>query len=98
MTADETGAVVIRRLHRLVRHGYRPWLGYDVASGLDAGIELRRKDGVATLRADGSVLLSGPERVIAADDPAAFDTAFAPNTRNRRNLVRRLYEIGVGAW
>jgi hypothetical protein len=98
MTDDERGALVIRRLHRLVRHGYRPWLGYDVASGLDGEIELRRKDGIATLRADGSVLLSGPERVIAADDSAAFDNAFAPNTRNRRNLVRRLYEIGIGAW
>ncbi len=100
--AEDSGPVVIRRLHRLVRHGFRPWLGHDVASGGDRDVELRRSDGVARLRPDGTVVLSGAiaasgtqPRVIAGTDAAGFDAAFPPNTRNRRNIVRRLYEIGL---
>lgn len=99
---------MVARLHRLVRNGYRPWLGYPVASGQDGDIHLRRKDGVATLYSDGTVALSAPARrwdtdarpgpatrTIAGDDTAGFDAAFPPDTPNRRNLLRRLYEIGV---
>ena len=97
--ADDRGLVVVRRLHRLVRHGFRPWLGYDVASGEDGEVQLRRKDGTAILRPDGSILLSGagpasPSKMIAGTDDAGFDALFPPNTPNRRNIVRRLYEIG----
>ena len=91
MTA--AGVVVIRRLHRMVRHGYRPWLGYDVASGQDRDIHLRRKDGNATLRPDGSVAFAS--QVIAGDEEARFDALLPPNRPNRRNIVRRLYEIGL---
>ena len=107
--------MVIRRLHRMVRHGYRPWLGYDVASGADRDIHLRRRDNTASIGPDGRVSFTAPIRipstrtarpglpgsgllVIAGEDEALFDAAFPANTPNRRNLVRRLYEIGVGAW
>ena len=110
--ADGAGLVVIRRLHRMVRHGYRPWLGYDVASGQDRDIHLRRKDGIATLRADGSVsfsvavalavprvgadgTVSDRATFIAGDDVENFDARFPANTANVRNLMRRLYEIGL---
>lgn len=103
--------MVIRRLHRMVRHGYRPWLGYDVASGADRDIHLRRRDNMASIGPDGTVSFTAPTRipptqpglpgsgllVIAGQDEALFDAAFPANTPNRRNLVRRLYEIGVGA-
>ncbi len=108
--ADATGLVVVQRLHRLVRHGFRPWLGYDVASAADRTIELRRRGGDAILYPDGTLLLAGPEglpppgtnpaetvphTLIPGNDAAAFDTRFPPDTPNRRNLMRRLYEIGV---
>lgn len=110
-----SGLVVIRRLHRMVRHGYRPWLGYDVESGEDRGIHLRRTDNTARLRANGMVTFDTPIRlsptwsgrpelaergllVIAGEDEALFDAVFPANCANRRNLIRRLYEIGVGAW
>ena len=94
--------VVIRRLHRMVRHGYRPWLGYDVASGQDRDVQLHRKDGIATLEPDGTVRIAAgpagtPTASIAAEDTHAFDAAFPPDMPNRRNLVRRLYEMGFGS-
>lgn len=110
------GLVVIRRLHRMVRRGYRPWLGYDVTSGADRDIHLRRRDNTASIGPDGKVSFTAPIRipptraarpglpgsgllVIAGEDEALFDAVFPANTPpNRRNLVRRLYEIGVGAW
>lgn len=98
---DGDGGVVVRRLHRMVRAGFRPWLGYAVAGGGDRDIELRRRDGVARLGADGAVTFEvavGGVRAIAAADAAGFDLVFPPDMPNRRNLVRRLYEIGVGAW
>jgi hypothetical protein len=53
------GQVVIKRLHRMVRHGFRPWLGYSAASREDEDIHLRRRrpDGldVAQIFPDGSV-------------------------------------------
>lgn len=88
-----SGAVVILRLHRMVRHGYRPWLGYDVASSQDRDIHLRRKDGNATIQPDGSVRFE--DGGIAADDAAGFDARLPPNTPNKRNIWRRLYEIGL---
>ena len=108
---EDRGLTVIRRLHRLVRHGYRPWLGYDVASGEDQDIHLHRRDGVAVLQPDGSVVLpaastpgasrtngggAGPggTTTIAADDAMGFDALFPPNAKNRRNIMRRLYETG----
>lgn len=103
--AMNEGAVVIRRLHRLVRAGFRPWLGYDVAGGGDSDVQLRRRDAIASLAPDGTVTFDAPVasagtdvRVIGGDDAAGFDAAFPANRPNRRNLVRRLYEIGVGAW
>ena len=104
-----SGLAVIRRLHRMVRSGYRPWLGYDAASGGDTGIHLRRKDNTATLHPDGTVTFAAPvgptgqdasagQPVIAGHDADAFDAAFPPNMPNKRNLVRRLYEIGFGSW
>ncbi|GAC1340812.1 MAG: hypothetical protein NVSMB18_11620 [Acetobacteraceae bacterium] len=98
------GLLVIQRLHRLVRHGFRPWLGYDAASGQDGTIHLRRKKEVATLMPDGTVTLTGMvcaaaagsrTLAIACDDGEAFDARFPPNAPNRRNLTRRLYEIGL---
>ena len=110
--AVQGGLVVIRRLHRMVRHGYRPWLGYNVASGEDRDIQLRRRDNTARLGPDGAVTFtaaiqnplafagSGAPEIsllgIAGDDEALFDACFPANTLNKRNLVRRLYEIGVG--
>lgn len=88
------GLTVVRRLHRMVRHGYRPWLGYDVASGGDRTVQLCRKDGNAVLHPDGTVVLEVAGQVIAADDEAGFDARFPPNAPNRRNIVRRLYEVG----
>ena len=105
------GLVVIHRLHRLVRHGWRPWLGYDVASRQDSDIHLRRKGGVATLYPDGMVVFSGTVDLavsaadkndalrrhafeVAGDDETSFDALFPPNTPNKRNIMRRLYEIG----
>lgn len=105
------GSIVIRRLHRLVRHGYRPWLGHDVASGQDRDVHLRRNDGVATIQPDGSVVfratvtpaarrLDGHDPVgdqdvtIAGDDDAGFDARLPANTPNKRNIMRRLYEVG----
>lgn len=113
--AADAGLVVIQRLHRMVRHGYRPWLGYDVASGADRDIHLRCKGNTASIAPDGTVAFTAPIRipptrtvrpglpgsgllVIAGKDGALFDAAFPPNAPNRRNLMRRLYEIGVGAW
>lgn len=50
------GLILISRLHRLVRHGYRPWLGYSVDSGEDQTISLRRGGGaVVDIHPDGSV-------------------------------------------
>jgi hypothetical protein len=49
------GLVIIKRLHRMVRHGFRPWLGYSVASFEDEDIHLRRGSEVATIHPDGSV-------------------------------------------
>ena len=109
------GLAVIRRLHPMVRHGYRPWLGYDGASGADRDIHLRRRDNTASIGPDGTVTFTIPIRipptkttqpglpgrgllVIAGENGALFDAAFAPDSPNERNLVRRLYEIGFGAW
>ena len=106
--------MVIQRLHRMVRHGYRPWLGYDVASGADRDVPLRRRDNTASLGPDGTVTFTAPIRIppasttlpglpgtdllaIKGEDEALFNAAFPANTPNKRNLVRRLYEIGVGA-
>lgn len=93
MVEDGMGCVVVARLHRMVRHGYRPWLGYAVASGQDRSVELKRKDGDAVMESDGTVRLGG--RTFGPGDAAGFDAAFPPDTPNRRNLLRRLYEIGV---
>ena len=57
------GLVVITRLHRLGRHGFRPWLGYSASSQEDQDIHLRRRkragrmmhEEVATILPDGSV-------------------------------------------
>lgn len=100
MGGGEVGAglAVIKRLHRLVRHGFRPWLGYDVRSGQDQDVHLRRKDRVATLHPDASVGFDPPfpgAARIAGTDQEAFDALFPPNTPNKRNLMRRLYEIGL---
>jgi hypothetical protein len=38
-----SGLVVISRLHRMVRHGYRPWLGYSASRREDQSIHLRRR-------------------------------------------------------
>jgi hypothetical protein len=109
---EQIGLTVIRRLHRMVRHGYRPWLGYDVASQQDQDIHLRRRDGNATLLLDGSVTFTAPVGLavprsgptgaaetkaltIGGDDDENFDALFPPNTPNKRNLLRRLYEIGL---
>ncbi len=96
--AGGAGLVVIQRLHRMVRHGYRPWLGYDVASGQDRDIQLHDKTDIATIGPDGSVSLTaragGGRTVIAGDEHAGFDARFPPNAPNKRNLIRRLYEIG----
>lgn len=89
---------LIQRLHRLVRHGFRPWLGYDTESGDDQTIHLRRKAEIATLHPDATLTLdpnTGPSTTIPGTDPAAFDAQFPPNTPNKRNLTRRLYEIGL---
>lgn len=100
MSGPGAGAAIIQRLHRLVRHGFRPWLGFDVASGQDGDIHLRRHDLFATLDADATLHLTPPQpgapaaESIPGTDHAAFDARFPPNTRNRRNLARRLYEIG----
>ena len=88
------GLIVIQRLHRMVRHGWRPWLGYDVASRQDQTIHLRQKRSIATISPDGTVSID-PGATIAADDSRGFDAMFPPNTRNKRNLMRRLYEIGL---
>ena len=93
ISKPEPGQVVITRLHRMVRHGYRPWLGYDVASRQDQTIELHIKGAIATLAPDGTVALAAGT-IIPGDDTAAFDTAFPPNAPNKRNLLRRLYEMG----
>jgi hypothetical protein len=37
------GSVIMQRLHRMVRHGFRPWLGYSAESGQDKSIHLRRR-------------------------------------------------------
>ena len=89
--SDDPGLVVVRRLHRLVRHGFRPWLGYGGADGLDRTVLLKRRGGDAVLHPDGVVMLG--DTVIAADDAAGFDARFAPGSPNRRNLLRRLYEV-----
>ena len=100
MSDPGAGAAIIQRLHRLVRHGFRPWLGFDVASGQDGDIHLRRHDLFATLDDAATLVLTPPRlgapptETIPGADHAAFDARFPPNTRNRRNLVRRLYEIG----
>jgi hypothetical protein len=60
---QNSGLVVISRLHRMVRHGYRPWLGYGTARGEDQAIHLRRRrragwtwsTEVANIFPDGSV-------------------------------------------
>lgn len=103
----DAGLIVIARLHRLVRHGWRPWLGYDVASGQDRDIHLRRKRSVVTISADATVTFDAPIELafprhgesrgltIAGDDQDNFDALLPPNTRNKRNLMRRLYEIGL---
>lgn len=110
--AAGAGLVVIQRLHRLVRRGYRPWLGYDVASGQDQDIHLRGKGSIATIRPDGAVVFSDPVDLafprdgadgnatrradtIEGDDQPNFDALFPPNRPNKRNLTRRLYEIGL---
>ena len=112
---NTSGSVVIRRLHRMVRHGFRPWLGYDVASGQDRDVHLRRRDNTASIGPQGTVTFTKPIRVpparvtrpglpgtglllIGGEDTALFDAIFPANTPNKRNPVRRLYEIGVGAW
>jgi hypothetical protein len=106
------GLIIIQRLHRMVRHGYRPWLGYDMASLQDRNINLRRKRFVATILSDGTVAfralvdLASPRVggdghtctqaiAIAGDDQENFDALIPPNTPNKRNLMRRLYEIGL---
>ena len=40
---SDVGSVVIQRLHRMVRHGFRPWVGYSAESGEDQSIHLRRR-------------------------------------------------------
>jgi hypothetical protein len=52
---SDVGLIIINRLHRLVRHGFRPWLGYSAASGEDQDIHLRRRGEVAVIETDGSV-------------------------------------------
>jgi len=52
---DDMGSIIIRRLHRMVGHGFRPWLGYSVASGEDQDIHLRRRREVAIIYPDASV-------------------------------------------
>jgi hypothetical protein len=52
---EGVGLIIMRRLHRMVRHGFRPWLGYSTASGQDEDIHLRRRDQVASIFPDGSV-------------------------------------------
>ena len=49
------GLIIIKRLHRMVRHGFRPLLGYGVASAEDQDIHLRRGSEVATIHPDGAV-------------------------------------------
>jgi hypothetical protein len=44
------GRVVVKRLHRMVRHGFRPWLGYSAASREDEAIHLRRHRRAGGLR------------------------------------------------
>jgi hypothetical protein len=105
LNLPETGLIIIQRLHRLVRHGYRPWVGYDVASLQDRNISLHRKRSVATILPDGTVTLTArvganghtekQTSAIAADDHRNFDALFPPNAPNKRNLMRRLYEIGL---
>lgn len=59
----DPGLIVISRLHRMVRHGYRPWLGYSTERGEDQTIHLRRRhrvgrmwrEEVADIFPDGSV-------------------------------------------
>src|SRR5260370_20519160 len=61
--SEDRGLVVIKRLHRMVQHGFRPWLGYSAASLEDEDIHLRRRrrEGiqryldVAQIFPDGSV-------------------------------------------
>ena len=113
-SSEGGGAVVVRRLHRLVRHGYIPLLGYDVASGQDRDIRLHRKGATVILHTDGAVRLERARRstaartqadgvvsdrstLVAADDVKSFDALFPPDTPNKRNVVRRLYEMGVGS-
>jgi hypothetical protein len=54
-THDDIGSIIIRRLHRMVRHGFWPWLGYSVASCEDQDIHLRRRSEVAIICPDASV-------------------------------------------
>ena len=90
-----------------MRQGFRPWLGYAPADGADETILLHRKGGTASITPDGAVRFVGAAApgakgdqvlVVAAGDAVSFDALFPPDAPNRRNLVRRLYEIGVGAW
>ena len=93
------GSIVIRRLHRLVRAGYVPLLGYASAEGEDQTVRLHRRGRTVTLSADGSAVFDpadGPAR-IEGEDSAGFDALFPPDRPNRRNIVRRLYEMGVGS-
>ena len=97
--AEGSGAEVIARLHRLVRSGYVPLLGYAVAGGEDRSIRLHRRGRTVTIDPDGAVTFEPAEgqRAIAANDRAGFDALFPPDQPNRRNIVRRLYEIGLGS-
>ena len=95
----DAGMVVIERLHRLVRHGWRPLLGYARSSGQDGDVHLRQKRSMAVIQPDGTVFfsgLAGPRSpTLSASDREGFDAAFPPEAPNKRNLTRRLYEMGL---
>jgi hypothetical protein len=57
----DVGLIIIKRLHRMVRCGFRPRLGYSATSGEDEDIHLRRcgvyrgREEVASISPDGTV-------------------------------------------
>jgi hypothetical protein len=87
--ATDTGSIIIERLHRMVRHGFRPWLGYSAESGEDQDIYLRRRSEVATICPDASVQFVFKVRLAysrAGPDGRLHDESFALQADDSENF------------
>lgn len=73
-----TGTAIIRRVHQLVRNGYKPLLGYCPPE--DNDLHFRRRSDVAVIAEDGSVWFPTPVALRVAragSEGTMHSTAFA---------------------